>query len=749
MVDIDYEPDLNNDNFLKQYDIIHYHRTLGSYENMIQMNKRINDLGIISIMDLDDHWAPGTHHPAYHLIKNAKLDEKIMENLRLAQNVTTTTELFAKEISKLNKNVFVLPNAVNPKEKQFTPNLEPSNGRLRIGWLGGSCKTPDTEILTENGWVYFPDLKESVKVATLNPETNVVEYHVPTRYIKEEHKGDLYVCDTKNINFKATGNHNMYVSEAINLTHKKLEYKLTHAEDMWGKDYHYKKNGININNDVEYFTLPSINTNPYDKTDYSEKIIPMDDWLKFFGFFIAEGWTTNSGKNKQVGICQFKNNNFLVELQSILLKNGFKAKITGNGTKIVLCDRQLWVYLSQFGKAHEKHIPRDLLNSLSERQLGILLDWYLKGDGSTEKTGDYVRRRGYTVSKQLADDLMEIAFKMGEAASIKNRGKRTPKIGVNENGSDRIITPRYDAYQVSFYSKDSKHNQLTPLVRKKDLKKEYYDGYVYCVEVQNHIIHVRRNGKSMWTGNSHLKDLQILKGVVGKLKSDDLLDKVQFVLCGFDLRGTHTEIDSVTKEQKVRNILPKESVWFEYEKIFTDDYKSISSEYRDFLLKFKQEEYGNVSNEPYRRVWTKHISTYASNYNLFDVSLAPIEENMFNQSKSQLKVIEAGFHHKAIIAQDFGPYKLDIKNAIQYGGGIDENGNGILIESKKNHKDWYANIKKLINNPELVKMLQDNLHETIKDMYSMDKVTEDRRTLYLGLIEKQKIKNNNTELIEA
>ena len=28
-------------------------------------------------------------------------------------------------------------------------------------------------------------------------------------------------------------------------------------------------------------------------------------------------------------------------------------------------------------------------------------------------------------------------------------------------------------------------------------------------------------------------------------------------------------------------------------------------------------EFENVANEPYRRVWTKPISTYASNYNLF------------------------------------------------------------------------------------------------------------------------------------
>jgi hypothetical protein len=28
-VDVDYEPQIDNDEWLKQYDIIHYHRTLG------------------------------------------------------------------------------------------------------------------------------------------------------------------------------------------------------------------------------------------------------------------------------------------------------------------------------------------------------------------------------------------------------------------------------------------------------------------------------------------------------------------------------------------------------------------------------------------------------------------------------------------------------------------------------------------------------------------------------------------------
>ena len=374
IVDIDYEPQLNNDEWLKQYDIIHYHRTLAQYEQMELVLTKLENLGIVTIMDIDDYWAPGKHHPAYFLIKGAQLDEKIKNNVKIAKYVTTTTNVFADEIKKLNKNVFVLPNAIDPTEAQFTPNLEPSD-RIRIGWLGGS---------------------------------------------------------------------------------------------------------------------------------------------------------------------------------------------------------------------------------------------------------------------------------------------------------------------------------------------------------------------------SHLHDLQILDGVVSKLKSAGLLDKVQFVLCGFDLRGTHTEIDPVTKQQKTRNILPKESVWYQYERIFTDDYKAISPEYKDFLLKFEQAEYPNVSNEPYRRVWTKHISSYATNYNLFDVSLAPLEENIFNKVKSQLKVIEAGFHKKALIGQNYGPYQIDLNHAIKFGGEFDMTANAILVDSDKNHKDWFGAIKKLVNNPEMITVLQNNLYNTIKDRYSINKVTETRRNLYHSLVVKHK-----------
>lgn len=228
-------------------------------------------------------------------------------------------------------------------------------------------------------------------------------------------------------------------------------------------------------------------------------------------------------------------------------------------------------------------------------------------------------------------------------------------------------------------------------------------------------------------GSSHLHDLQLVKSIAGQFEN------VQLVLCGFDLRGVMTMIDEKTGQQTQRPIKPQESVWYEYEKIFTDNYRTVSPEYKDFLLQFKNEEYPDVANEPYRRVWTKPISSYASNYNLFDILIAPIEENIFNKVKSQLKVIEAGFHKKAIIAQDFGPYQIDIKNAHQFGGGWDPTGNGLLVNSNRNHKDWVKYLKKLVENPELIKQLSENLYNTVKDKYSVNKVSEDRRALYLKL----------------
>ena len=231
-------------------------------------------------------------------------------------------------------------------------------------------------------------------------------------------------------------------------------------------------------------------------------------------------------------------------------------------------------------------------------------------------------------------------------------------------------------------------------------------------------------------GSSHLHDLQLLDSPLGKITH--LKDKLQFVLCGFDTRGTVTEINQQTGEHKKRDILPHETVWAKYEQIFTQNHSLISEDYKKYLLKYTQEKYPNELNESYVRVWTQPVTSYAKNYSKFDVSLAPIKNTMFNRMKSQLKVIEAGFYKKAIIASDLGPYTIDLKHCLNHGNFVD--GNALLVDENRNHSDWAKYIKKLVENPNMVKDMGERLYETVKDTYDLTLVTKNRAEFYKSLI---------------
>lgn len=232
-------------------------------------------------------------------------------------------------------------------------------------------------------------------------------------------------------------------------------------------------------------------------------------------------------------------------------------------------------------------------------------------------------------------------------------------------------------------------------------------------------------------GSSHLHDLKLLSGFVDKNHSE-LKNKVQYVLCGFDTRGTVTEINPKTGEQKKRDILPHETVWVRYEEIFTDNYKIIDSNYRKYLEEFKEYDYQTNDVLPYLRVWTKPVNTYAMNYTKMDISLAPIKNHIFNRVKSQLKVIEAGFYKKALIASDIGPYTIDLKHCLNNGQFTD--GNAMLVSENRNHSDWSKFIKKLVNNPNLITDMGERLYETVKDKYDLSNVSKNRAEFYKTII---------------
>ena len=235
-------------------------------------------------------------------------------------------------------------------------------------------------------------------------------------------------------------------------------------------------------------------------------------------------------------------------------------------------------------------------------------------------------------------------------------------------------------------------------------------------------------------GSTHLKDLELMKGVTQLVD----LNKVQFVLCGFDTRGTKRIYNKDTNTTEVRDIKPEESVWVDFEKIFTNNYKTISEEHKKFLMEFNAYVDDPFTNEPYRRMWTRDITNYASHYANVDVLVAPLKENDFNKMKSELKEIECGFTHTAFIGQNFGAYTINLVPMIEKGGKINENGNALLVDTAKNHKQWAKYINKLADDREMLKKLQDNLADFVKANYSLEKICKERADFYKKVVQESK-----------
>lgn len=239
-------------------------------------------------------------------------------------------------------------------------------------------------------------------------------------------------------------------------------------------------------------------------------------------------------------------------------------------------------------------------------------------------------------------------------------------------------------------------------------------------------------------GSSHQKDVQLLSGLMGQL-GNGILDKIQIVLCGFDLDGTFLFYDENHNVVGERPMEVKDIAWVEYEREITDNYKTLSPEYAQFLKKYlPQLQYPQVENTCYRREWTKNVNTYLTHYDNIDILLVPLKNDRFNSFKSELKFAEAGFKHCGVVCSNCGPYTIGSKSIFQKGGVLDKTGNCVLIDEPSRSKDWAKAIKRIVNNPELVPLLQENMYNHVLENYDLRKVTEKRAAFYREIAAKQK-----------
>jgi predicted phage terminase large subunit-like protein len=422
---------------------------------------------------------------------------EIKEQLTKNENIKQFFTDFGNDnpISRDNQQEVVL----NPRIVKKEPNLK-ARGALAaltsehydIIILDDVCFDDKTEVLTNNGWKLFKDLDKGVDlVATLNPETDEIEYQKPIRYIEKDYKGEMIGVNHPTIDFLVTPDHNMYFKRNIS-----KNYKIEKVDDIYGMCGHFKKNGVWKGVNKEKIVLNEVRY----RNNFIEnrKEIDMGDFLEFLGFFIADGSVSSRfGINFNcVSLSQSEkvNSDKCVLIREILNKLPYKYIERKNKDGVIdfrIHSSQLANFVSQCGlKAREKKIPA-FVKELSPILIRRFLDGFHMGDGSYNNHGS---KCYYTSSKQLADDIQELIIKVGSTANVNSRITNT----VNPTGK-KYRTTTYNLTEFNL-------GRCEPFVSKKNWYKTDYDGKVYCVEVPNHVIYVRRNGKGLNLGQCNTQD---------------------------------------------------------------------------------------------------------------------------------------------------------------------------------------------------------------------------------------------------
>lgn len=342
-----------------------------------------------------------------------------------------------------------------------------------------SCYDKDTEILTENGWVLFENLQKGVAVATLN-QSGIVEYHIPDDIIIDNFSGNMKHFHNIKYDLLVTPNHKMYVQS------QRGRKSFVRADES--KNWHGLRmitGGVYSGEDKEWHYLGNRLRNSKLHVDK----VRMDDWLELLGYYISEGCVCGRPRKRTVKGKEYNTTDFNVLISQVKLDNrriiSECLKKTGfpyydsHEHQFMICSKQLYTIFKPLGKSRDKYIPREFMN-LSPRQSKILLDALILGDGSM-KSKDCICY--FTISKQLADDVQELALRCGFAASISKSKRELYHVNIRPPRPAVLISP-------------------------KDVP---YNGKVYCVNVKNHVICVRRNNKAVFCGNSYDEGKRVIE----------------------------------------------------------------------------------------------------------------------------------------------------------------------------------------------------------------------------------------------
>ena len=130
------------DDAIADIDILQMHK---QYVD-IKLVEKCKSIGVITIVDFDDWWHVDTEHLFYRKYIKEDIANKLINLIRTADWITCTTDRLAEEIAKINRNVIVLPNAMDMNYDGCKIDRVEEKETI-LGYLGGHCHGKDVQQL--------------------------------------------------------------------------------------------------------------------------------------------------------------------------------------------------------------------------------------------------------------------------------------------------------------------------------------------------------------------------------------------------------------------------------------------------------------------------------------------------------------------------------------------------------------------------------------------------------------------------
>lgn len=327
------------------------------------------------------------------------------------------------------------------------------------------CLTPDTEILTENGWMLIDGLDKEIKVAEYWQETGDIDFVVPKKHISKQYFGNIINITGRHTDISMTPEHEQPYTIMTTFNRRKQS----------AKDWKVSGNHL--------IPIAGYAVGDSKLTDYERLLIAAS----------ADGcFVDTSNKNHQIVQFHFSKTKKINRILSLIESAGLKYVETKPAARKgnVKPRRRFSLYFPPNTKKGLSEIRK--LSSVSALWGKQFIDELVKWDGYTK---GILYWSG--TSKDDADYIQAVCALSG--------------ITCNRNIQiDRRKESYKDVHRITF--SDSEYRGCQSTVK----RTEPYSGKVVCVRVDSGNIIIRRNGKVSITGNCHRSLSEGYTGIIDR-----------------------------------------------------------------------------------------------------------------------------------------------------------------------------------------------------------------------------------------